>query len=285
MQHAMAQGARGGLPANIALMQMIVAADSPDDIDAVLHGREGDPLRLAEMRQLWQDNPQAWNVIRSVLAEVGEPGAAATPAEEIALWRGVFDRVAAISGEGSVALYSLGNPAILRAATAEIVGRLDEWGLLGPTGDVLDFGCGNGRIEEALSAKVASIVGVDVSGSMVKAAGIRCRGLGNVRFEQSTGEDLRPFADASFDLVLAVDSFPYLVQPGLLLAQTMMREAARILRPGGSFVILNFSYRGDGETDLRDARLLAETAGFRLRREGTRDFSLWDGRAFHFLKL
>ncbi len=52
----------------------------------------------------------------------------ATPAEGIARIAGFFDRAVAQSPEASVALYSLGDPAILAAATAEILEWLEEQG-------------------------------------------------------------------------------------------------------------------------------------------------------------
>ena len=58
-----------------------------------------------------------------------------------------------------MALYSLGSPEILDRATAEIVARLREWRLLGANIDVLDIGCGIGRIERALAPHVPRLSG------------------------------------------------------------------------------------------------------------------------------
>ena len=109
-----------------------------------------------------------------------------------------------------MALYSLGSPAILAAATTEVVARLGAWGLLGPEREVLDVGCGIGRFEVALAPQVAAITGIDLSPAMIEAARRRCAGLSNVRLLATGGRDLGAFGAESFDLVLAVDSFPYL---------------------------------------------------------------------------
>jgi PAS domain S-box-containing protein len=61
-------------------------------------------------------------------------------------------------------------------------------------------------------------------------------------------------------------------------------EEARVLRPGGTLAIFNFSYRGDLEADRADAARLARLAGFQVLRHGTRDLRLWDGAAFHLAK-
>ena len=65
-------------------------------------------------------------------------------------------------------------------------------------------------------------------------------------FAQASGRDLAGFADGSFDLVLAVDSLPYVFRAGgeALLA-AMLAEIARALRPGGELLALNLTYRGD----------------------------------------
>jgi ubiquinone/menaquinone biosynthesis C-methylase UbiE len=74
------------------------------------------------------------------------------------------------------------------------------------------------------------------------------------------------------------------VQSGTGLADTHIAEAARVLKPGGDLLILNFSYRGDPARDRADLRRLAGANGFAVMREGTRAFTLWDGAAYHLAK-
>ncbi len=198
--------------------------------------------------------------------------------------RDAFDRLVRRSPEASVALYSLGNPEILAAATAEIVERLESWDLLGAGRMVLDIGCGIGRLELALAPRVAAITGIDVSPNMIEEAGRRCAGLPNVRLLATSGRDLSVFPGRAFDLVVAVDSFPYLYASGPDLAATHVREAARVLRPGGDLVVLNLSYRGDVDADRQDAGRFAAEAGLAVLRSGERAFRLWDGLAFHLRK-
>lgn len=64
----------------------------------------------------------------------------------------------------------------------------------------------------------------------------------------------------------------------------MMRGAARVLRPGGRLVILNFSCRGDPEHDRRDVADLAARAGLSVVRSGETPFRLWDALAFVLAK-
>ena len=90
--------------------------------------------------------------------------------------------------------------------------------------DVLDLGCGEGRLPRDLTARGRRPVGVDAARAMVAAA----RDLDPTgRYVVADAADL-PFRDASFDAVLAfmslhdVDDLPQAVA-----------EAARVIRPGG----------------------------------------------------
>jgi tRNA G46 methylase TrmB len=286
--------AAGEVPVNIALMRMLVEASDAGEVeraltDAIAH-LEGGPERPGALRHLQQavtllrNNPQAFDVVRSVIAGVEHAGAAETPEAGVAQWAAVFDRAARASPEAGVALYALGNPALLRDATAEVVARMRDWGLLGATKAALDVGCGIGRFEEALAHELGLCVGIDIAAEMIVRAAKRCAGLPNLAFVRTSGCDLAAFADRSFDLVFAVDSFPYLVQSGQLLAALLVREAARVLKPGGALLVLNFSYRGDLTADRGDLRRAGTAAGLQVIRDGTQPFSLWDGTAFELRK-
>lgn len=285
LTHPLARCARGELPPNVALMQLLTEAADPGEAERalrrVLAGAEArEAERLEQMMAIWRANPQAFATVKGVLrhAEHHMPGDG--PVDPVAHWAAVFDAVARTSPEGGVALYSLGSPELLRAATEEVVARMREWGLLGRGRALLEIGCGNGRFQEALSPEVGLVVGLDISSEMVEAARRRCAGLANVAFHQTSGHDLSRFEDGSFDLVFAVDCFPYLTASGMTLAGHHIREAARVLKTTGDLLILNFSYRGDLDADRRDLARLAGEAGLLLRRNGTRDFALWDGAAF-----
>lgn len=67
----------------------------------------------------------------------------------------------------------------------------------------------------------------------------------------------------------------------MALVEQHFREAHRVLRNRGHFVILNFSYRGDPVSDRRDVDHLAHDWGFEVVAGGIRPFTLWDGLAFH----
>jgi SAM-dependent methyltransferase len=200
------------------------------------------------------------------------------PADAVRRWAAAFDAAVAAHPEASVALYTLGDPHLLDAASREIAAALQAWGLTGPDRRALDLGCGIGRMLPPLAQACALAVGVDVSAGMLAEARRRCTGRGNLLLVRSSGRDLAMFADGSFDLVLAVDSFPYLHLSGL--AESSFADAARLLAPGGHLAILNYSYRDDFEADRRDLDRLAQAHGLEVVRRGTRDFVLWDGASF-----
>jgi ubiquinone/menaquinone biosynthesis C-methylase UbiE len=98
---------------------------------------------------------------------------------------------------------------------------------------VLDLGCGGGHVTFNVAKLVKEIVAYDLSPEMlgVVASAARERGLGNVTTRQGAVERL-PFDDDSFDVVLSRFSAHHWrdVDAGL-------REARRVLRPGGMLAI------------------------------------------------
>jgi SAM-dependent methyltransferase len=268
----------GRLPPNIALMRLLIEAGSREEVEAAIaQARAGGASGLDELARLFAANPDAWTTIRAVMAEAEhdrEPGGG------VAHWSAVFDRLARTAPEAGVALYALGSPDLLAAATDEVVARMREWGLLGPDRSLLEIGCGIGRLALALAPEMASVAGLDVSGEMIAEARRRAAGIANARFAQSSGRDLSDIPDASVDVALAADVFPYLVAAAENLACIHVEEASRVLRPGGALLVLNYSYRGDLEADRRDVRALFDAAGLTTERDGTQDFALWDASAY-----
>ena len=216
----------------------------------------------------------------TALVECGLADFPTTGGRGVCAIRAQCDQAVAIAPEASVALYSLGSSEILDRATDEIMARLVDWNLLRSDLVVLDLGCGIGRIEPVLAPQVREITGIDISSRMLDEARWRCRDLANVSFEQCNGQDLEVLAGRSFDLIMAIDSFPCMFAADPKIPARHIHDCRHLLRPGGSLMILNFSYRGDDQADKRDMMELAETNGFIVERLGTRDFSLWDGVTF-----
>lgn len=106
--------------------------------------------------------------------------------------------------------------------------RESEAGLLGEVHGrrVLDVGCGGAQSTRWLASRGARVVGFDLSGGMLRA------GRGRpVPLVQADATRL-PFADTSFDIACsAYGAVPFVDDPA-----RVMREVARVLRPGGRWV-------------------------------------------------
>ena len=275
----------GELSAPIAVMEMLIVTEDASLVQSVVDQRAANSPKIAEVARLIERNASGCMRVAEMLrSDMDTPPRDATVEQGVEFCRRLFDWSVRQSEEASVALYSLGDPELLATATHEAVVLLDEWGVLGNHKEALEIGCGIGRMEEALSPHLARVVGVDVSAQMIAAGLRRCAHLENVLLQTCSGLDLRDFDAGRFDLVFAVDSFPYLVQSGMKLVDTHFSEAARVLRSRGDLVILNFSYREDEEADRRDVAALAELHGFEVRVAGVRPFSMWNGLVFHLKK-
>ncbi len=277
---ALAPCLAGQISPEVALCRLLLGGATPETIAALLERHRPEPP-TPPWRTLDRLLRERAEPLRALAAEIARGGGdhaalAATPARIAAF----FDRAVAHSPEASVALYSLGDPAILAAATAEIVDWLAAEALLPPDADVLDLGCGIGRLASALAPRCRSVLGLDVSAGMVAESRRRLARFPNVRVEPTGGADLDALDAGSLDLALAVDSFPYVVQLGAAAADRHVAGMSRALRPGGALVILNLSYGRTPEADRLDAARWAVRHGLDLLHAGTRPFRLWDGAAF-----
>lgn|ERR1017187_3895784 len=98
-----------------------------------------------------------------------------------------------------------------------------------PRGAALDFGCGPGRLAQALAAHFSRVVGVDVSCEMIKTSE-RLNRHANCGYVLNQAPDLRRFRSDSFDLVHSCKVLQH-IRPKLAL--TYIAEFLRLLGPGG----------------------------------------------------
>lgn len=275
---ALVQYLAGEISAEIALMHLLLAVGALIPLTACLQrlgatGREPF-VRLA--RLAIEHGNGLTNAAQLVEAGLTD----AYGDDRLAAIREQYDRAVATAPEAAVALYSLGDAAILDRATAELVALLEDWGLLGADRQTLDIGCGIGRMERALASRLRHITGIDLSPAMIAEAKRRCAAIPNVAFVLTGGRGLAQFADQRFDLVLAIDSFPCIVGASPEIARQHILDAGRLLQPGGNLAIFNYSYRCDLAADRADIGAYAEAAGLIVVRNGTRDLVLWDGTSF-----
>jgi ubiquinone/menaquinone biosynthesis C-methylase UbiE len=96
-----------------------------------------------------------------------------------------------------------------------------------PGANLLDIGCGNGRYFPHYAARGARIIGIDLFSGMLEAAGR----AGSADLVAAAAGSL-PFADESYDVVCLNHVLGFV--PDRLRA---LREAHRVLRPGGSVAV------------------------------------------------
>jgi ubiquinone/menaquinone biosynthesis C-methylase UbiE len=98
-------------------------------------------------------------------------------------------------------------------------------------GLLLDIGCAAGAEFEPLLARGFQIVGFDYAPEMIRVAQHRFGTSRGVNLCRADAESL-PFPDASFDHVVCLGVFEYLVTYGRCL-----QEIRRVLRPGGMLIV------------------------------------------------
>ena len=96
-------------------------------------------------------------------------------------------------------------------------------------GRALDFGCGAGRLTQALAKRFDRCSGVDIAQSMVEAAQ-KLDPPGNCEFIVNERPDLSLFADGSFDFIYSSIVLQHIPPP---YAVNYISEFCRLLAPGG----------------------------------------------------
>lgn len=138
------------------------------------------------------------------------------------------------------------------ARPVELLSSYDQWrtGVLGRITDqieeklifellgdirgrtIIDIGCGDGKLAVELWRRGAMVTGIDTSKSMIAAAQRRARHHGaDIHFKVADGGWL-PLAGNLFDVVAAVTVLCFVKEP-----ITVLREAHRVLHPGGRLLL------------------------------------------------
>lgn len=104
---------------------------------------------------------------------------------------------------------------------------------------ILEVAAGTGLvlIELARQNTTGSITGIDISQGMLKKAGNRIKGFGNVELKLASAVEL-PFPDGHFDLL--INGYMFDLMPYDQMSQ-IMGEFWRVLKPGGRLVLTNMT--------------------------------------------
>jgi ArsR family transcriptional regulator len=108
-------------------------------------------------------------------------------------------------------------------------------------GDFLDIGTGTGRILEVFASRVRRGVGIDLSHEMLRVARARLEqaGIRNCQVRHGDFYNLT-VPTASFDAAVMHQVLHYAEEPAAVIA-----EAARVLRPGGRLLLVDFASHGE----------------------------------------
>ncbi len=163
--------------------------------------------------------------------------------------------------------------------------KLVEWGLahidLAPHDTVLDIGCGGGNTLARIAGRVTEghLVGIDYAKTSVEASRAFNAPLiesGRMEILHGSVEEL-PFADERFDAVVTVESFYFWPSP-----EKSLKEVRRVIKPGGSFVLLAEIY---GRDDLPEG-IRAKVADYSLTNPTPTEFrSLFHAAGFRVVTL
>lgn len=109
-------------------------------------------------------------------------------------------------------------------------------------GDVVDVACGDGVLSELIAERAHSVTCVDISPTVIAAARKRLAQLANVEFREADMHAL-PLPTAAYDHVFLMHALSYTREP-----QKVLREAARLLRPGGRVIVAALAEHRHAET-------------------------------------
>jgi SAM-dependent methyltransferase len=129
--------------------------------------------------------------------------------------------------------YRYPDPGTFWQRGAAIVDRIvGELGVpIGAEDNVVEIGCGIGRLTRPLAARAGRVIALDVSAEMIERAQDATPNLEGVEWRVGDGISLAGIDDASIDAVISHVVFQHIPDPEITLGY--VREMGRVLRPGG----------------------------------------------------
>ncbi len=156
----------------------------------------------------------------------------------------------------------------------------------------LEIGCGTGRMTRMLARIFGSVVGVDVSGEMIRLARTGLADLVNVELLVGDGATLQGVEDESCHFAFSFIVFQHI--PSVEVIESYCREVYRVLWPGSyfKFQVNGARYERPGQPDTWEgvtfteitARRLAKDSGFTFEMStgaGDQYYWLWFRKPFN----
>jgi ubiquinone/menaquinone biosynthesis C-methylase UbiE len=138
----------------------------------------------------------------------------------------------------------------LHVAESEVERAID--GALGkrPLGRLVDIGTGTGRMIELFGPRAVQATGIDRSSEMLRLARVKLEAAGIPSSLRQGDMYALPLAEESADSVIIHQVLHYAHSPA-----TAIAEAARVLAPGGTLLIVDFAAHEREELRDRDAHI------------------------------
>ena len=162
-----------------------------------------------------------------------------------------------------------------------ILGELGA--LIEPGDEIVEIGCGVGRMTRPLAQRGARVLAIDVSERMLELARGYNPALANVEWILGDGRTLSPLPDASADVCFSHVVFQHIPDPEITLGY--VREIGRVLRPAGWAAIQVSNAPEIHRPPPPTRRVRTWLRGLRGRAPGGQAHPAWRGSAVDLERL
>ena len=138
----------------------------------------------------------------------------------------------------------------LHVAEADVEKAIDRTLGKRPLGRLVDIGTGTGRMIELFAPRAAYAIGIDKSSEMLRLARVKLEAAGVSSSLRQGDMYALPLQDESADCVIIHQVLHYAHSPAAAIA-----EAARVLSPGGTLLIVDFAAHDREELRETDAHI------------------------------
>jgi ArsR family transcriptional regulator len=138
----------------------------------------------------------------------------------------------------------------LHVAESEVERAIDQALGRRPLGRLVDIGTGTGRMIQLFGPRATLAVGIDRSSEMLRLARVKLEEAGIASSLRQGDMYALPLADHSADNVIIHQVLHYAHSPAVAIA-----EAARVLAPGGTLLIVDFAAHERDELRATDAHI------------------------------
>jgi ArsR family transcriptional regulator len=138
----------------------------------------------------------------------------------------------------------------LHVAESEVEQAIDDSLGKRPLGRLVDVGTGTGRMIELFGPRASQATGIDRSSDMLRVARVKLEAAGIASSLRQGDIYALPLGDQSADTIVIHQVLHYAHSPAVAIA-----EAARVLAPGGTLLVVDFAAHDREELRDRDAHI------------------------------